>query len=74
MRTHVVAEAEAELAEAIARYEETEPGLGVRLKEEVRAVIAWIGEHPLLPRLRPPWLSSRKSRSFPLLCRLRRPK
>lgn len=53
MRTHVVAEAEAELAEAIARYEETEPGLGVRLKEEVRAVIAWIGEHPLLPRLRP---------------------
>jgi toxin ParE1/3/4 len=27
--------------------------LGVRLKEEVRAVIRWIGENPETPRLRP---------------------
>lgn len=53
MEIRIVAEAEAELGEAIARYEEIEAGLGVRLKDEARAAIAWIAEHPTMPRLRP---------------------
>jgi hypothetical protein len=36
MNLRVLQEAEDELAEAIAYYEEREGGLGVRLKEEVR--------------------------------------
>ena len=54
MQTRIVAEAERELSAAIERYETIEPGLGVRLKNEARAAIAWIGEHPMLPRNRPP--------------------
>ena len=53
MLTRIVAEAEFELGEAIARYEEIEAGLGVRLKDEARAAIAWIGEHPTMLRIRP---------------------
>ncbi len=53
MEIRIVAEAEFELGDAIARYEEIEAGLGVRLKAEARAAIAWIGEHPTMPRLRP---------------------
>lgn len=52
MNLRIVAEAERELTEAIASYEEIEAGLGLRLKEEVRAAITWIGEHATLPRLR----------------------
>ncbi|HUG09818.1 MAG TPA: type II toxin-antitoxin system RelE/ParE family toxin [Opitutaceae bacterium] len=52
MKIRIVAEAERELTEAISGYEEIETGLGSRLKEEVRAAIAWIGEHPTLPRPR----------------------
>ena len=54
MPTRLIAEAELELGAAIERYETIEPGLGVRLKDEARAAIAWIGEHPTLPRVRPP--------------------
>lgn len=53
MNIRFVAEAESELTEAILRHEEIEPGLGLRLKDEIRAAIRWIGEHPTLPRLRP---------------------
>ncbi len=53
MQTRIVAEAEAELTEAIIRYEEIEPGLGLRLKDEARAVIEWIESHPTMPRIRP---------------------
>lgn len=53
MKVEILREAEDELAAAIARYEEIEPGLGIRLKEEVRAVIRWIAASPELPRLRP---------------------
>lgn len=53
MKVEVLKEAEDELNEAIARYEEIESGLGVRLKEEVRAAIRWIADHPELPPLRP---------------------
>jgi len=53
MRIEILHEAEAELNEAITYYEEIESGLGIRLKEEVRAVIQWIGDNPEGPRLRP---------------------
>lgn len=53
MQTRIVAEAEFELGAAIGHYEEIEPGLGLRLKDEARAAMAWIGEHPTLPRIRP---------------------
>jgi toxin ParE1/3/4 len=52
MKIEILHEAEQELSEAIRLYEETEPGLGLRLKEEVRATIRWIGENPETPRLR----------------------
>ena len=35
MRIEIIEEAEAEIVEALAHYEEIEPGLGLRLKEEV---------------------------------------
>jgi plasmid stabilization system protein ParE len=53
MKIEILQEAEEELNEAIAYYEETESGLGVRLKDEVRAVIQWIGDNSEIPRLRP---------------------
>jgi len=46
-------EAEEELKEAVASYEATEAGLGVRLKAEARGVIQWIHQYPELPRVRP---------------------
>ena len=53
MRMEILHEAEEELAEAVDYYEEMEPGLGLRLKEEARQVIMWIQDNPSLPRLRP---------------------
>ena len=53
MKIEILLEAEQELTEAIAYYEETEPGLGVRVKEEVRAAIQWISHNSEIPRLRP---------------------
>lgn len=51
MNLQILPEAEAELQEAVARYEEIEPGLGLRLKEEARKTLFWIRDHPELPRL-----------------------
>ena len=53
MNVQVLQEAEDELNASVAYYEDIEAGLGVRLKEEARAVIRWIGENPKAPRLRP---------------------
>lgn len=52
MNLRILDEAAAEFAEAIARYESIESGLGVRLKEEVKSVVAWITDQPELPRVR----------------------
>lgn len=52
MKLEILQEAEAELNQAVARYEGVEPGLGIRLKEEVRRTLFWIREHPNLPHLR----------------------
>ena len=53
MTAEILQEAEAELTEAIAHYEDIEAGLGLRLKQEARTAIRWIQDHPELPRLRP---------------------
>jgi plasmid stabilization system protein ParE len=53
MTLEILREAETELNEAVAHYEAIEPGLGIRLKEEVRKTLLWIRDHPELPRLRP---------------------
>ena len=53
MKLRVVKEAEAELTEAIASYEATEAGLGIRLKDEARLAIQWIHHNAGLPRIRP---------------------
>lgn len=53
MKIEILQDAEDELNEAIAYYEEIDAGLGIRLKEEVRTVIHWIGDNPEIPRLRP---------------------
>lgn len=53
MKLEILQEAEAELEEAIARYEEIEPGLGIRLKKESRKTLIWITQNSDLPRLRP---------------------
>lgn len=53
MKLEILDEAANELNEAIGYYEEIEPGLGIRLKEEARRVLSWIQTNPLLPRIRP---------------------
>ena len=52
MKVEILQEAEDELNAAVAYYEAVEAGLGMRLKEETRAVIQWIARNPEVPRLR----------------------
>lgn len=52
MNVRILQEADDELNAAVAYYENKEPGLGIRLKEEARAVIKWIRQNPELPRIR----------------------
>ncbi len=53
MNIEILQEAEDELNASVAYYEDIEAGLGIRLKEEARAVIKWIERNPEVPRLRP---------------------
>ena len=53
MILRILEEAESELDDAISRYESIEPGLGIRLKDEAKAVISRIAENPESPRTRP---------------------
>jgi hypothetical protein len=52
VKVEILRDAQEELDASIAYYEDIEAGLGVRLKEEVRAAIRWIGKNPDVPRLR----------------------
>ncbi len=52
MNLRILDEAAAELTDAIKRYESIEPGLGARLKDEVKSAVNWIDGHPGLPRIR----------------------
>jgi hypothetical protein len=51
MILRILEEAETELVDAISHYESIEYGLGIRLKEEAKAVINWIALHPEVPRI-----------------------
>jgi toxin ParE1/3/4 len=53
VKLEILDEAGEELHEAIAFYEDLEPRLGLRLKEEARQVIQWIENNAFLARLRP---------------------
>ena len=53
MKLRILDEASAEFADAIARYESIESGLGVWLKQEVRAALEWIEKYAEVPRVRP---------------------
>ena len=53
MTLEVLPQAAQEAAEATGYYEQTEPGLGVRFREEIESVAAAILMHPLLWRQRP---------------------
>lgn len=52
MNLRILQEAEREINEAIGYYEAIEPGLGIRLKEEVCQALLWIQENATVPRLR----------------------
>ena len=52
MNVEILREAEDELNAAVAYYEDIETGLGIRLKEEARALIQWIGRNPEAPGIR----------------------
>ena len=52
MTVEILQEAEDEPNAAVAYYEDIEAGLGIRLKEEARAAIHWVGRNPEVPRLR----------------------
>jgi plasmid stabilization system protein ParE len=65
MTVEILQEAEDELNEAIAYYEDAGAGLGQRLKAEARAAISWIQNNPLLPRVRPKSYRRVNLRVFP---------
>uniref|UniRef100_Q3ATX6 Plasmid stabilization system protein n=1 Tax=Chlorobium chlorochromatii (strain CaD3) TaxID=340177 RepID=Q3ATX6_CHLCH len=52
MKKIILRQAFNELNDAIAYYEEQQPGLGVKMKDEVDQHVHWILNHPLIPRLR----------------------
>ena len=53
MKIQILQEAKEELAGAIQYYEDITPGLGIRLKRQVKEVLSWIKVNFELPRLRP---------------------
>ena len=65
MNVYLLEEAEEELKEAVASYEATDAGLGVRLKAEARGVLQWIHQYPELPRVRPKGYRRVNLRVFP---------
>jgi plasmid stabilization system protein ParE len=61
----ILREAEEELAASAFYYESKQPGLGVRLRQEVAAVVDWIRHHSEVPRLRPKGYRRVNLRVFP---------
>ena len=45
-------EAEREFIESVDYYESRAPGLGLRFRDEIAAMVEWIARFPELPRLR----------------------
>jgi len=65
MKIHILREAEEELSEAIQYYEDITPGLGIRLKHQVKQGIQWIEDNHDLPRVRPKGYRRLNCKSFP---------
>ncbi len=53
MKLIVLPQAADEFEDAVVHYEEKQPGLGRRFRDEVDQQMRWILEHPDIPRLRP---------------------
>jgi plasmid stabilization system protein ParE len=53
MKIVVLPQAANEFEEAAAHYDEKQPGLGQRFRDEVDRYIRWIAGHAEMPRLRP---------------------
>jgi hypothetical protein len=45
-------EAEEEFNNSVLHYESKEPGLGIRFRNELAAMVAWISKNSGIPRLR----------------------
>ncbi len=58
-------EADHEFVESVDYYESREPGLGVRFRDEVAAVVDWITRFPEQPRLRRKGYRRVNLRAFP---------
>ena len=65
MNLHILKEAENELSEAIQYYEDITPGLGVRLKNQVKQKLHWIGGNYDMPCIRPKGYRRVNCKSFP---------
>ena len=61
----ILREAEEELAASAFYYRSKQPGLGVRLRQEVAAVVDWILHRSEVPRLRPKGYRRVNLRVFP---------
>lgn len=65
MNIQILQEAKEELAGAIQYYEDITPGLGIRLKRQVKEVLSWIKVNFELPRLRPKGYRRVNCKTFP---------
>ena len=65
MRIRFVDEAAAEFLEAVSYYEQQQPKLGRRFKEEVQQTLLWLGENAEACRLRPNGYRRLNLRIFP---------
>jgi toxin ParE1/3/4 len=65
MKLHILHAAEEELSEAIQYYEDITPGLGIRLKNQVKQGIHWIEANCELPRIRAKGYRRVNCKSFP---------
>jgi hypothetical protein len=63
----VLPEAADEFDNSVARYDEKEPGLGQRFRDEVDQYIRWIAANSDVPRLRPAGYRRVNLRVFPHL-------
>jgi len=65
MKLHILREAEDELSEAIQYYEDIAPGLGIRLKHQVKQGIYWIENNYDLQSVRRKGYRRLNCKSFP---------
>ena len=52
MKRIILQQAFDELTDAVEHYEEEQPGLGLRLKDEIDKHVSWIMDNPIVPSIR----------------------